>query len=465
VLALLLAACSGAVEPGGTAGGMSTAGGSTSTAGGMNTAGGMSAAGGMSTAGGTAGGQATAGGATAGGSMTSTSCAPLPAATGTTVRVTPSQAAMLPGIVSSAAAGTTILLADGTYAVPGTGINLSKAGQTLRSESGNPSAVILDGQYTTNEVLRVTASDVTVAELTVTRAVDHPVHVYPPTANGNIRGMRFYRVRFIDGGEQFLKSNSSSTSAYTDEGTVECSHFELTDLGRPHVERAVGGCYTGGIDVHGGRGWVVRKNTFKDIFCAGEGLAEHAVHFWTGSRDTLVEQNVITNCARGVGFGLGNATAGRVYVPDPYPGVTNVGHYGGIIRNNFIWANNDWFDTGIGLEQSRGTMVLHNTVVSTAGTSFFSSIDVRFDKTVATVRNNLARRITQRDAPAMVTADHNLEMAATSLFVSFATADLHLVPSASAAINAGIADAQAGLDIDGLAHDVGLPDLGAHEKR
>ncbi len=395
--------------------------------------------------------------------MSPARCAPLPAASGNVIRVTPAQAASLPGIVSGAALGSTILLADGTYAVPGTGITLSKP-LTLRSESGNPSAVILDGQYTTAEVLRVTGTDVTVAELTVTRAVDHPVHVYPPTASGNIARMRFYRVRFIDGGEQFLKANGASTSAYTDEGTVECSHFELTNAGRPHVERAVGGCYTGGIDVHGGRGWVVRDNTFKDIFCAGEGLAEHAVHFWTGSRDTLVERNVITNCARGIGFGLGQSTAGRTYSPDPYPGVANVGHYGGIIRNNFVWADNAWFDTGIGLEQSRGTRVLHNTVVSTAGTSFFSSIDVRFSASQATVRNNLARRITTRDL-ASVTADHNLEMPATSLFVSFATGDLHLVPSASAAINQGVVDAEAGLDIDARARDVGAPDLGAHELR
>ena len=148
--------------------------------------------------------------------MVAARCAPLPAATGgTVIQVMPSQAANLPGIVSSAPSGATVLLADGTYPVPGSGITLSKP-ITLRSMSGNPAAVVLDGQYTTNEVLRVTGSDVTVAELTVTRAVDHPVHVYPATANGNIARMRFYRVRFIDGCEQFLKANSSSTSAYPD---------------------------------------------------------------------------------------------------------------------------------------------------------------------------------------------------------------------------------------------------------
>ena len=108
--------------------------------------------------------------------------------------------------------------------------------------------------------------------------------------------------------------------------------------------------------------------------------------------------------------------------------------------------------------------MLHNTVVSTAGTGFFSSIDVRFAATLASVRNDLARRMTTRDA-ATVTADHNLEMAPNVLFVGFASGDLHLVPGAAAAVNRGVADSLAGLDIDGRPHDVGAPDLGAHELR
>ncbi len=355
------------------------------------------------------------------------------------------------------------MLADGTYAIPSTGVTFATAGVTLRSESGNSEAVVLDGAYSTDEVLRVTASNTTIAELTVTRAVNHPIHVYP-AATTSITGMRFYRVRFIDGGEQFLKINHSSNGAYPDDGTVECSYFEMTDLGRPHVERTPGGCYTGGIDGHGSRGWVVRLNTFKNIYCAGEGLAEHAVHFWTGSRDTLVEDNLMLNCARGVGFGLGNATAGRTYPDSPYPSVTNAGHYDGIVRNNFIWANHDYFDTGIGLEQAPGVTVLHNSVVSTQGTSFFSSIDYRFSTPGAVVRNNLTVRITARDG-ATATADHNLESTPTTLFADFANGDLHLKAAASQAVDQGATDAKAGLDIDGLAHDNGAPDLGAHEYR
>lgn len=375
----------------------------------------------------------------------------------------PAQAGTLAATISGAATGTTILLASGTYAIPGSGLTFNTSGVTLRSESGNPSDVILDGSTTTPEVLRVTANDITIAEVTVTNAVDHLIHVYPG-GNTGISGFVFYRVRFIDGAEQFLKVNPSG-SAYPDNGTVECSYFELTDTGRPRVERNPGGCYTGGIDVHGGRGWQVRGNTFKDIYCAGEGLAEHAVHFWTGSRETVVENNVILNCARGIGFGLGETTTGRTYSDNPYPAITNVGHFDGLIRNNFIWANHAYFDTGIGLEQSPGTKVLHNTVVSTAGAAFFSSIDYRFaGSSGVLVRNNLTRRITVRDG-ATGTEDHNLQMTPQSSFVDFATGDLHLVAGAAGAIGQGVVEPLAGIDIDGFPHDAGVPDLGAHEFR
>lgn len=75
------------------------------------------------------------------------------------------------------------------------------------------------------------------------------------------------------------------------------------------------------------------------IYCEQGGVAEHAVHFWNGARDTIVERNAIVDCARGVGFGLGETGNGndRQYADDPYHGMY-IGHYDGVIRNNFIAA-------------------------------------------------------------------------------------------------------------------------------
>ena len=399
-----------------------------------------------------------------------TGCSPLPAGSGTTVSVDPSRADELPAIVAGAATGTTIVLADGTYRMTGSGesarrIQFNTPGVTLRSASDDATRVIIDGEYATNEMLTIGADDVTIAHVTITHAVDHPIHVSPIASGDNVTGTRLYGLRIIDGGEQFVKINSNAArDAYADDGRIECSYFEMTDAGRPHVERASGGCYTGGIDVHGGRGWLVRDNTFKDIYCAGEGLAEHAIHFWTGSRDTIVENNVIVNCARGVGFGLVESGEMRAYADDPYPGVGYVGHFDGIIRNNVIYADVQWFDTGIELDQARGGRVYHNTVVSTdAATGFFSSIDYRFANTVVEIRNNLTRRITMRNG-ATGTVDHNVEAVPLSDFVDVVGLDFHLAAGASDAIDQGVTVAEAGLDLDATPHTAGsAPDLGADE--
>src|SRR5262249_6747725 len=145
----------------------------------------------------------------------------------------------------------------------------------------------------------ISASDVTVADVTIRRATDHPIHAYT-LSSVPVTGIRIHGVHIEDGGEQFIKINSGDQMSWVDRGLVECSTFLLTPAGRPRIEPNPGGCYTGGIDAHGAQGWIVRHNRFEGIHCDNGGLAEHAIHFWTGSRDTLVENNVIVDCARGI---------------------------------------------------------------------------------------------------------------------------------------------------------------------
>ncbi|MCD6400417.1 MAG: hypothetical protein J7L73_00680, partial [Anaerolineales bacterium] len=118
-----------------------------------------------------------------------------------------------------------------------------------------------------------------------------------------------YNVHIIDPGEQAIKINPVDNEHFPDYGTVACSHIELTDSGRTHIRN---NCYTGGIDAHRARGWVVRDNLIEGFWCAS-GLSEHAVHFWKGSRGTLVERNDLDNNARGIGFGLIESGEGRTY--------------------------------------------------------------------------------------------------------------------------------------------------------
>ncbi|MGE3676198.1 MAG: hypothetical protein AB7K71_41395, partial [Polyangiaceae bacterium] len=429
--------------------------------------------GGSSASGGSAGNAGSSGSGGSAGTGGLASCAPLPMPSGNTVRVTPGEADQLPSIVAGAASGTTILLADGTYTMSTSGeaarrIQLKTPGVTLRGESGDASKVILDGEYQTDEMVTVHASDVTLAHFTVAHAVNHPIHVTPDESGEIVSGTRIYGMRIIDGGEQFVKINQNGDrDAFSDDGSVECSYFELTDAGRPHIERNPGGCYTGGIDGHSAQGWVVRQNTFKGIYCAGEGLAEHAVHFWSASRDTLVENNTIIDCARGVGFGLVETGNVRNYPDDPYPGVGYIGHYDGIIRNNVIWANIAYFDTGIELDQAHGAKVFHNTIaIGSGATGFFSGIDYRFANSLVEIANNIAQRITVRNG-AMGTLSDNLEGSPLSLFVDASGGDFHLAAggAADAAVDQGGALTEAGVDIDGETHDKGsAPDIGADER-
>jgi hypothetical protein len=398
-------------------------------------------------------------------------CASLPAPDGTVIEVTPDMADELPTIVRDAPSGAVISLAAGTYRMTGSGdaqrrIQIVQDGVTLRGATGEPSDVVIDGEYQTEEMISIAASDVVVTDLTITRAVHHPIHV-TGGPDGDITGVVLHRLRLIDGGEQFVKINTSggTPNTYADDGVVSCSYFELTDEGRPMVVPEPGGCYTGGIDGHQARGWYVTQNSFVGIHCENGSIAEHAVHFWTASRDTLVEKNTIIDCARGIGFGMGDGGGNdpnRAYADDPYPGVGYVGHYDGIIRNNVIAISSDmeFFDTGIELEQARGTRVLHNTVIHPD--TAFASISHRFPNTQVALENNLVRNIRARDG-STASGDSNLEGAPDDLFVDVVGHDLHLVEGAQAAIDQGVTLPDAGEDIDGEPRGSN-PDLGADER-
>jgi len=396
------------------------------------------------------------------------SCPSLPPPGGATIEVMPEEADALRAIVAAAASGTTILLHDGVYNMDA-GDNVSRLafstpGVTLRSLSGDRDAVVLDGNYQTSELIAVNASNVVIADVTVREAYDHPIHV-----SGNpdpITGTVLHNVRVVDPGQQGIKINPVG-EGWADYGTIECSSIELTDAGRPFIRD---NCYTGGIDAHAAWGWLVRRNRISGFWCAA-GLSEHAIHFWNASRDTVVEENVIVDCARGVGFGLLAVSGDRAYPDDPYPGVGYLGHIDGVIRNNFIAAadpdllqSDSGFDAGIALEQSRNTWVMHNSVVSTAAP--FSSIEWRFGNTLVQIVNNLvSHNLRERDGNPQEVLAGNLEGAQPGWFQSVPQGDLHLVGGAlppvdaGAAVAAGLADRDIDFEARPAARDIGADEV------
>jgi hypothetical protein len=389
-------------------------------------------------------------------------CAPLPAPAGNVIELSPAQSASLPAVVLGAQPGDTIQLTDGTYVLPQTLVFI-QPGVTIRSKSGNRNAVTLDGQYAIGDLLQVSESNITVADLTLTRAFYHGVHVVPyqRTTSGTL----IHNVRIVDAAQQFIKINYNN-GFYPDNGVVRCSSLEMTDAGRAQVRD---NCYTGGIDGHQAQGWQVYLNDFRGFWCEA-GISEHAIHFWMSSRDTMIDRNVIINSARGVGLGLAETwPVFRSYPDQPCGGKIGLGHYGGSITNNFIFANDPRlfasgasFDAGITLEQSCETNILHNTVFSTAPP--FSSIEWRFPHTLAIIANNIvSHNLRQRDG-GVATLAANLTSAPASLFVDAVTSgDLHLRPTATAAIDQGAAlTTPVAWDIDGAPRG-SLPDIGADE--
>lgn len=394
---------------------------------------------------------------------TAADCAALPPSGSTLVHV--STVTTLQDAVNNATAGTTILIADGIYNLNGVYLRLDTPGVTLRSASGNRDAVILDGNYLTTEIIQIVATNVTVADVTLREAYYHPIHVMTADAGDTLNTL-IYNVHLIDPGEQAIKINPAADGTYPDDGVIACSHLELTDAGRPFIRN---NCYTGGIDAHQAEGWTIRDNLIEGFWCEN-GLSEHGIHLWRGCRDTVVERNVLRENARGIGFGLAESGDGRTYSDNPCPSASGgyVDHFGGIIRNNFVFASDAGlfsseygFDCGICLWQACGAQIFNNTVVSTQAP--FSSIEWRFDNTDIELRNNLVSH-NLRDRGGTAVLSHNLQNAPLSLFVDAASGDLHLLGTATAAIDQAIALAEVSDDVDGEPRPAGAaPDIGADE--
>ncbi len=395
----------------------------------------------------------------------SVACIPLPPPSGNIVNVT--TVSQLESAVNNATAGTTILVADGTYNLNGVYLRFDVPNVTLRSTSGNREAVILNGHYTTTEIIQIVASNVTIADLTLREAYYHPIHVMSSDTADTLNTL-IYNVHIIDPGEQAIKINPASSGHYPDNGMIACSHIELTDTGRPHIRN---NCYTGGVDAHQARGWVIRDNLIEGFWCSS-GLAEHGIHMWRGCRDTVIERNVLNNNARGIGLGLVTSDGGRTYPDNPCPSASGyVDDFGGIVRNNFVFANHSGlfasdygFDCGICFWNACNARALHNTVYTADPAHTFSSIEWRFPNTTAEVINNLVNHTMRPRDDASATQSGNLTNAQPGWFVNAASGDLHLVPMATQAIDQvtvppGVAD-----DIDGNPRPIGsASDVGADE--
>jgi hypothetical protein len=374
----------------------------------------------------------------------------------------------LQNAVNNASSGETILIADGVYDLNGVYLRLDTPDVTLRSASGERENAVLDGNYVTTEIVQIVASGVTVADLTLRQAYNHPIHVMSTPGSDTLDTL-IYNVHIVDPGEQAIKINPVPGGTYTDDGVIACSHLQLTDAGRSQVRN---NCYTGGVDGHQSRGWLIRDNLIEGFWCES-GLSEHGVHFWTGSRDTVVERNLLRDNARGIGFGLVTSGSGRTYADDACPAAGDgyVDHYGGVARNNFVvaqdgdlFASQLGFDCGICLWNACDAEALHNTVFTFDAGNTFSAIEWRFPYTQATVANNLTNAALRERDGAGATQAGNVTSAQAGWFVDAVAGDMHLVSSATNAIDQAADVGAVSDDYDGDVRPAGpAADVGADE--
>ncbi len=369
----------------------------------------------------------------------------LPAPSGDVVQV--STVSALQAAVNSLASNRTIVIAPGTYQLTSTlFVNGAFANVTIRGATNSRDDVVLVGRGMGVQNGAVphgiwaggNVTNLTIANLTIRDVYQHPI-----IFNAGTESPRVYNVRLINAGQQFLKANPDGHGGGVDNGLVEYSVFEYTNTAPSD--------YTNAVDVHGGRDWIVRHSLFRRIRAPQGLLAGPAILMWNGTSGSIAEGNTFIDCQREIAFGLVARTPND--------------HSGGIIRNNFIVRSAGMGgDVAIGVFDSPGTRVVHNTVLMNG--QYANAIEYRFaDTTNVSIVNNLSDRGAQARNGATGSLAGNVWTASPSWFAGPASADLHLVAGITQAIDRGVATGEAPLDWDGeLRSAGGAPDVGADER-
>lgn len=321
--------------------------------------------------------------------------------------------------VRSLRSGTTIRIAPGTYNLTNTlhikgGIkNVALLGATR--ERGD---VVLKGRGMRHQdfsdvphgIMVSDATDVLIANLSVGDVWYHPI-----TLNGQAgcKRVRICNVRLFEAGEQFLKVNPNPRGSGADDCIVEYCIFEYADTARHN--------YTQGMSVHRCANWIVRNNLFRNIRGPhGDAGVGGCIDIWNGSKNSLVEGNVIVNCRMGIRLGFSKRTGG------------GWDHQGGIIRNNMIFRQPNAVelpDAGICVWNSPGTKMVHNTVVLN-GTYSGGAIEYRWCDGVFIAHNLTDARILKREEGKGLET-HNVLVTDQKIFVDAAAGNLRLSKAAS----------------------------------
>jgi hypothetical protein len=392
----------------------------------------------------------------------------LPAPTGTVINV--STVSQLQSAVANLQSGQTILIAPGTYNLTGTlYVPQGLSDIAIRGVTGNAADVVIQGDAVLDVSAPYSGSAIwgpgsgisgtipfgiwlgnvqrpTIADLTLQEFVYHAIIL-----NAGVQAPLIHDVVMLDAGEQLLKSNPNGSGGGVNNGVVEYCTIGFST--------AAPNNYTNGVDLLPGQNWTIRNNLFENILTTnpkttvGPGtVVGPAVLVWGGSKNCTTVANTFVNCQREISYGLSD------------PSSITDDNTGGLIANNFIYRSGTQHgDVGIGVWNSPGTVVADNTVILNG--DYVNAVEYRFATTTGVViENNLTdAAITARDG-ATGTVTNNLTNAQASWFVNESVGNLHLVPTATAAIDHGLALASVTTDYDGQTRPSGAaPDIGADE--
>lgn len=316
----------------------------------------------------------------------------------------------------------TILVSNGTYTLNQM-LWIDASGVTIQSVSGNRNDVVLEGlgmHGSVTHIFNVAGSQFTVKNMTLRNVSNHAIQLQI-----NVDDVVIENLHILDTYEQMVKVvyDPSDLSLTSDNGIVRNCLLEYSAGMGPQY-------YIGGIDAHNAKNWTIQNNTFKNIRSPSQSLAEHAIHFWSSSKKTLVEGNTIINCDRGIGFGLGDR-----------------GHRGGIIRNNMIYhdSSEGFADVGISLESAKNAKVYNNTIIMEHRYPY--AIEYRFSETQnAFIVNNLTNKLIVSRDGGEAQLSHNIMNAEKNWFINYSSGDLHLNDEIERVVDQG-------LEISKLTHD------------
>ena len=287
-----------------------------------------------------------------------------------------------------------VIFAQGRYFIPRT-LNITTTNVMLLSQTANPFDTVLygNGMFASKGVdnlIRVAADNFIIDGLTLEQAGNHLLQI------AGEHGANKPLIRnsiFQNGYEQLIKvTRDRHKNIYSDRGIIEHCLFQYTNGIGPNY-------YIGGIDAHGIKNWLITNNIFENIASPSKHIAEHAIHLWNDTANNTIENNLIINSDRGIGFGMRLAKHN-------YNKYSNLG---GIIQGNVLYhaANNHPFaDVGIILEDSPETIIRDNLIYFEH--NYPNAVEFRFDKTidVLIINNDTNRSIISRNG-AQATSIHN----------------------------------------------------------